>query len=157
MKLRSLTAVLLAAGGGLGAAVVAGARSSATPRSERTHPRVEPSSGTPSTSFGLSFRLREQPGHQGVMATEYRIEVSPQRGAPSSCQPAQPGPIARGRRGRIVAVPLTPPSGGWCAGTYRVIVFLERGPYCPPAPPPQPCPEFATQEMDTGHARFTVR
>jgi hypothetical protein len=107
--------------------------------------------------FDLSFRLRDTPGHKGVLATEYRPVVSPGRGAPSSCQPTQPQPITHGRRGRIVTIPLDPPSGGWCQGTYRVTVYLERGPYCPPSHPPNPCPEFATQDLNTGHTRFTVR
>ena len=38
-------------------------------------------------------------------------------------------------------------------------VFLQRGPYCPKpveGQPPTPCPEFATQELDTGSTSFTV-
>jgi hypothetical protein len=57
-------------------------------------------------------------------------------------------------------VPLPAPRSGWCRERYRVTVFLQRGPYCPkprPGEPPQPCPEFATQEIDTGEAHFTVR
>jgi hypothetical protein len=57
-------------------------------------------------------------------------------------------------------IKLTPPAHGWCKGTHRVTVFLQRGPYCPPpvqGQPPTPCPEFATQELDTGAAGFKVR
>jgi hypothetical protein len=161
MDTRSAMAVLLAAGVALGTAVAASATPgpAGTPRGERTRPRVNPSSGTPSTVVGLVFRLRETPGHQGVMATDYRVQVSPPSGSPKSCWPTQPQPITSGQKGHLARIALHPPSGGWCRGAYRATVFLERGPYCPPPQrgQPQPCPEFATQELDTGHARFTVR
>jgi hypothetical protein len=130
------------------------------PSGERTHPRLQPTIGRRHTRFTLTFTLRDAPGHQGVLAVDYRVEVAPPVGARASCTPAEPPTIDTGTAGAIERVSLTPPAHGWCRGSHRVTVFLERGPYCPPpvvGQTPTPCPEFATQEMDTGEANFTVR
>jgi hypothetical protein len=130
------------------------------PDSERTHPKVRPAIGRRLTDFTLTFTLREAPGHSGVFAVEYRVQIAPPRGAAASCVPTQPPPIESGAAGALEKVKLTPPAHGWCRGRHRATVFLQRGPYCPPPPagqPPTPCPEFATQELDTGTAGFTVR
>lgn len=148
----SVTSTTTTGGGG-------GSGPRGVPRGQRTHPSVSPITGDSSTSFELSFTLRQTPGHQGVVATDYRAEVAPHRGSANACWPPQPPPISSGQAGSIVKLALVSPAGGWCAGRYRVTVFLERGPYCPPPPKahPQPCPEFATQEMDTGRTHFTIR
>ncbi|MFL5822977.1 MAG: hypothetical protein ACJ764_05990 [Solirubrobacteraceae bacterium] len=165
MKVRSAVAVLLAAVGGLGAAVAAGAEdhngaraTSTVPRDQRTHPRVRPHFGDSSTTFVLRFRLRQTPGHQGVMETSYNVQVAPHRRAADACWPDQPPPVTSGHQGQLVRLRLKPPDGGWCTGRFHVTVFLERGPYCPPSQDgqPRPCPEFATQEADTGETHFTV-
>lgn len=186
VKVRSVIVALAAAAAGLGLAVAAGAHGSkmtatgpsasgtatsvtsttttgggggsgGIPRNQRTHPSVSPVTGDSSTSFELSFTLRQTPGHHGVVATDYRVEVAPYRGSASSCWPPQPSTISGGQAGTVVKLALAPPAGGWCVGRYRVTVFLERGPYCPPPQPhPQPCPEFATQELDTGHTHFLI-
>jgi hypothetical protein len=159
MKARSVIAVLVMAAGAVGVPVIAWAHQrQAAPRSERTHPRVSPTTGTPRTAFRLAFRLRETPGHHGYLETDYQVQVAPHQGAPSSCWPPQPTSITSGHRGQEAKISLKPPTGGWCVGRYRVTVFLERGPYCPPPQngQPQPCPEFATQEMNTGQTRFTI-
>jgi hypothetical protein len=130
------------------------------PSGERTHPRLQPTIGRRHTRFTLTFTLRDAPGHQGVLAVDYRVQVGPPVGARASCTPAEPPTIDTGTAGAIERVSLTPPTHGWCRGSHRVTVFLERGPYCPPpvvGQTPTPCPEFATQEMDTGEASFTVR
>jgi hypothetical protein len=130
------------------------------PSGERTHPRLQPTIGRRHTRFTLTFTLRDAPGHQGVLAADYRVQVAPPVGARASCTPAEPPTIGTGTAGTIEQVPLTPPAHGWCRGSYRVTVFLERGPYCPPpvvGQTPTPCPEFATQDMDTGEASFTIR
>lgn len=131
--------------------------SSQIPKSQRTHPDVRPSSGTPATVFRLSFRLRQKPGHRGYLETTYQVQVSPRQSAVRSCPPMSAS-VESGRRGQLVEVPLKPPAGGWCQGSYRVTVYLVRGPYCPPPPSgrSEPCPEFATQEMETGRTRFSV-
>jgi len=130
------------------------------PRGERTYPRLQPPTGRRDTRFTLTCTLRDAPGHQGVLAVDYRVQVAPPIGASAPCTPAEPPTIDTGTAGAIEHVPLTPPAHGWCRGSNRVTVFLERGPYCPPpveGQTPTPCPEFATQELDTGDASFTVR
>ena len=130
------------------------------PSGERTHPQLQPTIGRRRTRFTLTFTLRDAPGRQGVLAVDYRVQVAPPVGARASCTPAEPPTIDTGTAGAIERVSLTPPAHGWCRSSYRVTVFLERGPYCPPpvvGQTPTPCPEFATQEMDTGEASFTVR
>jgi hypothetical protein len=125
-----------------------------------THPRVRPRVGGTHSTFALSFTLRQTPGHMGVVATDYRVEVAQPHRAGASCSPPQPAPILSGRKGTVTNLSLHPSLHGWCTGRYRVSVFLQRGPYCPPpvnGKPPTPCPEFATQDLDVGHARFTVR
>ncbi|MDX6581111.1 MAG: hypothetical protein QOI10_295 [Solirubrobacterales bacterium] len=146
-------------------ALVAGAASAAVAeghgelKGERTHPQIQPANGHRHTPFTLTFTLRETPGHQGVYAVDYRVEITPPRTASASCMPDQPPIIETGTAGATQQVPLTPPARGWCRGSHRVTVFLERGPYCPPpveGQTPTPCPLFASQELDTGHAVFTV-
>lgn len=130
------------------------------PSGERTHPRLQPTIGRRHTRFTLTFTLRDAPGHQGVLAVDYRVQVAPPVGARASCTPAETPTIDTGTAGAIEQVSLRPPAQGWCRGLHRVTVFLERGPYCPPpveGQTPTPCPEFATQELDTGDASFTVR
>jgi hypothetical protein len=130
------------------------------PRGERTHPRLQPTIGGRHTRFTLTFTLRDAPGHRGVLAVDYRVQVAPPVGVRASCTPAELPTIDTGTAGALKQVPLTPPAHGWCRGSHRVTIFLERGPYCPPpvvGQTPTPCPEFATQELDTGEASFTVR
>ena len=125
---------------------------------ELTRPQVRPAYGQTDTVFTLIFTLRESPGHEGIMATDYRIQIAPPQ-AGASCVPPQPPVIQSGTAGELEEVRLTPLAGGWCRGTYSVTVFLQRGPYCPP---PQegaqtvPCPEFAPQDLETGWTGFTV-
>jgi hypothetical protein len=130
------------------------------PVDEQTDPRMRPVSGKRHTAFAVLFTLREAPGHQGVFAVDYRVRVSrPARSSPS-CASLRPPNVDSGTAGAIARVRLTPPAHGWCLGRYRVTVFLQRGPYCPPpvqGQPPTPCPEFATQELDTGDTSFAVR
>jgi PASTA domain len=129
------------------------------PSSERTHPHVRPATGGRLTSFTLAFTLREAPGHQDVFAVDYRVQVTAPTSAAASCMPTPPPMIESGTAGASEQITLTPPAGGWCAGTYLVTVFLQRGPYCPsPVEGQQPiaCPEFATQELDTGSASFVI-
>ncbi len=129
------------------------------PSSELTHPQIQPTYGSVLTVFTLTFTLREAPGHAGVMAIEYRVQVTAPPGTGSSCAAAQPPAIDSGTAGALEQITLTPPADGWCRGTYGVTVYLQRGPYCPPpaeGQQPVPCPEFATQELDTGSASFTV-
>ncbi len=127
--------------------------------SERTDPQIQPTSGSALTVFTLTFTLRDAPGHEGVMATEYRAQVTAPPGSGSSCIAAQPPVIDNGTAGALEQITLTPAAGGWCEGTYLVTIFLQRGPYCPKpveGQQPMPCPEFATQELDTGSTSFTV-
>jgi hypothetical protein len=129
------------------------------PSSERTDPQIHPTSGSALTVFTLTFTLSDAPGHEGVMTTEYRVQVTAPPGSGSSCIAPQPPAIVSGTAGALEQVTLTPRPGGWCRGTYLVTVFLQRGPYCPPpmeGQQPIPCPEFATQELDTGSTNFTV-
>ena len=129
------------------------------PSSERTNPQIHPTSGSGLTVFALTFTLRDAPGHEGVMATGYRVQVAAPPGSGSSCMTAQPPAIDSGTAGTLEHITLTPPAGGWCGGTYFVTVFLQRGPYCPTpveGQQPIPCPEFATQELDTGSTSFMV-
>lgn len=166
MSFRFGVAVILAVlAGAAMAAVVEGqdpqaiAMRASVPSSERTDPQMHPTSGGGLTDFTLTFTLRDAPGHEGVMAVEYRAQVTSPPGSRSSCTPAQPPAIDSGTAGALERIALMPPAGGWCDGTYLVTVFLQRGPYCPkPAEgqPPTPCPEFATQDLETGSTSFIV-
>jgi hypothetical protein len=153
------------AAGALGAAIAPaqGGGPSGPPKGsekQQTHPRVRPRNVTRHTRVRLYFTLADAPGHQGVYATEYRIQVDPRSGARAACRPEPPPNVEQGEQGRRIRVQLPTPRHGWCRGRYRVTVFLQRGPYCPepqPGEPPQPCPLFATQDLDVGEAHFTVR
>lgn len=130
------------------------------PASERTFPRALPRIGTRDAAFAIYFTLRSQPGHKGVVATDYRVQVDAPPHTRARCAAPQPDNVTTGQRGRVRRVALTAPSGTWCPGRYSVTIFLQRGPYCPkPADgqPPTPCPEFASQDLDSGRAHFRVR
>ncbi len=73
------------------------------PSSELTHPQIQPTSGSELTVFTLTFTLREAPGHEGVMAIEYRVGIS----APPGERELLRGSSAAGDRQRH----------GWSAGT----------------------------------------
>jgi hypothetical protein len=128
---------------------------------EQTHPSVRPRIGRAHTRFVVRLTLTNAPGHVGVLATDYRLQLTVPSARPvSRCSPAAaPMTIDSGVAHQTVRFPLSAPAAGWCTGRYTLTVFLQRGPYCPaPAPgqPPSPCPEFATQELDVGTAHFTV-
>jgi hypothetical protein len=125
---------------------------------ELTHPQVHPVYGQATTVFTLTFTLRENAGHEGILATDYRAQLTPPQSA-AACVDAQPATIDSGAAGEVREIALAPPAGGWCRGTHSVAIFLQRGPYCPPpqeGAPPTPCPEFATQDLETGSTAFTV-
>lgn len=127
---------------------------------DETHPSVLPRSGRARTRFAATLTLADAPGHSGVLAVDYRLQLQPPPGRrPQRCAPTQPPNIDSGSARQVVRVALTTPERGWCAGRYRLTIFLQRGPYCPapsPGQQPPPCPEFATQELDVGHASFVV-
>lgn len=129
------------------------------PRDQRTYPRVRPRRGRAPASFAVYFTLRSRPGHQGVTETAYQVAVASTSRLPARCSPPSPDSVRTGAAASIARVALPAPRSGWCRGRYRITVFLQRGPYCPtpsPGEPPQPCPEFATQDIDTGQAHFIV-
>jgi hypothetical protein len=108
----------------------------------------------------VHFTLSDGPGHQGVVERDYRVQVDQPAGSRVACAAAPPSNITSGAQGARVTVALLRPRYGWCRGTYVATVFLQRGPYCP-APqdgrPPQPCPQFASQDLQVGRSTFLVR
>jgi PASTA domain len=152
------TGLITAAPPAAAVATAAGPPTASAAESESTDPHVRPAYGEAETVFNLTFTLRETPGHEGILATDYSVAVAPLR-PDASCMPPQPAPIESGAAGETAQISLTPPAGGWCRGTYSVTVFLQRGPYCPPPQEgglPVPCPEFALQDLETGGSGFTV-
>ena len=136
------------------------ARSRGGTAAEQTHPSVLPRTGDAHTRFTASLTLADGPGHSGVLATDYRLQLSAARkNIARRCLPEALTNIDSGSANQVVRIPLVGPAAGWCTGRYTLTVFLRRGPYCPaPAPgqPPPPCPEFATQELAVGDANFVV-
>lgn len=159
MRIRALPAaiaflVTLGAGTALAAEV-----SPVVPPAERTAPRVTPARGAPHAAFAVLFTLRETPGHRGILAVDYRVEISSPPGLAASCTVRQPPALTEGEDGTQARVELISPARGWCQGRYRATVYLERGPYCSPpraARRAKVCPLFATREIDTGEAAFSV-
>jgi hypothetical protein len=126
---------------------------------QQTHPATQPRRPTRRSHITVRFTLSDAPGHQGVVESNYRIEVDQPAGSRAACAAAAPADVASGKQGDRVTVPLPPPRYGWCRGTYSATVVLQRGPYCP-APqdgqPPQPCPEFASRDVQVGRSTFLV-
>jgi hypothetical protein len=129
------------------------------PASKQTHPRVAPRAGGVHQRFVVRFTARENLGVHGVIATDYRVNAAgPAR---TTCARAASVLVAKGNAGdrlRVVLAPLG--RSRWCRGRFRGVVMFERGPYCPkpkPGTTPTPCPEFASQALDTGHFTFRVR
>lgn len=127
---------------------------------QQTHPAVVPRTGHAHTRFIVRMTLADAPGHAGVLATDYRLQLSAPRGRTNrTCLPGPLANIDSGLAHQVVRIGLRAPVGGWCTGRYTLTVFLQRGPYCPkpvPGQPPTACPEFATQELDVGQASFSV-
>jgi hypothetical protein len=127
---------------------------------EQTHPGVVPRRGTPRTRFAVRLTLATTPGHSGVLATDYRLQLRvPARRSVSRCSPPAPANIGAGIAHQVVRIPLVTPAGGWCTGRYTLTVFLQRRPYCPrppPGRPPTPCPLFAERDLAVGTAHFVV-
>jgi hypothetical protein len=127
---------------------------------EQTHPSVLPRRGHRHTRFTAALTLADAPGHSGVLAIDYRLQLSLlRRHAFGRCSPPPPPILDTGSAGQRVHIRLIAPAAGWCVGRYALTVLLQRGPYCPaptPGQQPPPCPEFATQERDVGHAGFVV-
>ena len=95
-----------------------------------------------------------------LTTTSYRIRVDRPARARAACTAPNPPIVDSGAQGDMASLPLPKPRHGWCRGRYTVTVFLQRGPYCPTpkdGQPPQPCPMFASQDLDVGQAGFTVR
>lgn len=162
MRLRTVMVVLVAAYAGVVTAVgdAAPARSQEGTPEQRTHPHVHPSHGTRRSAFKVTFTLRSAPGHHGVVATGYRVQVDPPSGSRAACSAPQPATVETGERDSTAKVPLPSPQHGWCRGRYAVTVFLQSGPYCPPpqdGQPPRPCPAFASRDLDVGETSFLVR
>jgi hypothetical protein len=127
---------------------------------QQTHPSVRPRVGRAHTRFVVRLTLADAPGHVGVLASDYRLQlIVPRARRVSRCSPAALANIDSGTAHQTVRIALIAPAAGWCTGRYTLSVFLQRGPYClAPAPgqPPAPCPEFATQEHGVGNTHFTV-
>jgi len=107
----------------------------------------------------VHFTAREDLGVHGVIATDYRVNAAgPAR---TTCARAASVRVAKGSVGDRLRAVLEPVGRSrWCRGRFRGVVLLERGPYCPKpqsGQPPAPCPEFASQALDTGHFAFRVR
>ncbi|MGI8622621.1 MAG: hypothetical protein ACR2NB_03830 [Solirubrobacteraceae bacterium] len=152
-------ALYLSASVALGQGAGRSAAPSGTPE-QQTHPRMHPSAGRRHTAFTVAFTLADAPGQQGVVATDYQVEVSPPRHARAACRPPSPPWVDSGDQGARVRQRLPAPAPGWCEGRYAVTVRLQRGPYCPPpadGQPPQPCPKFASQSLEVGRTHFTVK
>lgn len=160
MRLQRRLALVLVSVALAAVATVAALAGSATGSgSQDTDPHVRPAYGQASSVFTLTFTLRKTPGHERVTEIDYLVAVASPSGGGASCAASQPAAIDSGAAGELRSVALTPPSGGWCRGIHQVSVILQRGPYCPPpheGGQPVPCPEFATQDLDTGSTIFTV-
>ena len=126
---------------------------------QQTHPWVAPIHATRRSHVTVTLMLADAPGHRGVVESDYRLQVDRPAGSRVACIAPAPPMLTVGAQGARVAVALSPPRYGWCRGRYTVRVFLQRGPYCPPpqnGQPPQPCPEFASQDLQVGHSSFVV-
>ncbi|HWF51748.1 MAG TPA: hypothetical protein VG294_14005 [Solirubrobacteraceae bacterium] len=161
MRLASISCVAVSV---LALAVGAGGAAATGPftgtAGQQTHPYVSPRAGGPHAHFYLHLTLAVAPGHAGVVATDYQLQVKVPPAQPvARCSPRAPAIIDTGIAHQSIRIGLIAPAAGWCRGRYTVTVFLQRGPYCPkPAPgqPPAACPEFATQELGVGSTHFTV-
>lgn len=141
------------------ATVPGGAGSPATGLSAGgTRPEAEPGRGGRQTTFVVRLTVRAQLGARGVLSAEYRV---------SAAGPSAPGCVAmaartlnHGRVGERVTVAFAPPQVGWCAGAYRGVIYLERGPHCtkrPGSAQSPVCPEFASQLVEVGRFGWQVR
>src|SRR5579863_1920682 len=105
---------------------------------EQTYPSVYPHAGRAHTRFTASLTLADAPGHSGVLATGYRLQLSVNRKhVARRCSPPPPPNIDSGSASQLVHIPLTAPESGWCDGRYTLTVFLQRGPFCPAPTPGQ--------------------
>jgi hypothetical protein len=80
-----------------------------------------------SLTFTFSVRLRHAHGAGPASVTSYTARISPPRNAPRSCQARLVHLANLASRSQVARVRVRPPRHGWCAGHYRVSVFLHRG------------------------------
>jgi hypothetical protein len=123
-----------------------------------TAPQVRPRQGGRHTTFVLGLTSRTQLGVRGVLATEYLARVTGPSG--QGCVTVAARTIDHGSVGERVTVAFAPGRMAWCAGDYRGVIYLARGPHCtrgPGGPHSQVCPEFASQLAQVGRFSWRVR
>jgi hypothetical protein len=127
---------------------------------EQTHPVLLPHTGGQRTRFAVRLTLADAPGHSGSLSSAYRLQLTPPpKRSIRRCAPQTLATITSGIVHQVDRVALSTPGAGWCSGRYTLVVYLQRGPYCPrpmAGVPPTPCPEFAEQDVIVGTAHFTV-
>lgn len=95
-------------------------------------PHVSPASGSPSTTFTVSFVAPARTGVTGSTRLVDEVTVS-NPATPSRCAASvtRVAPVAR--RGELVHVALRPAAGmGWCAGGVTGKVLELQTAVCPP-------------------------
>jgi hypothetical protein len=125
-------------------------RRSAAPAQPLT---VSPSTGTPTTVFGLHFTLPAAPGVSAGSRRSFELAVSgPRR---PDCLGARAVTVPSAGAGTTVEIPLDPAKlgGRWCAGSYEARVNEVQRPACSPG---MMCPEFLRVVGTVGRVSFRV-
>lgn len=123
-------------------------------RPPRVHISVKPSTGSPTTSFLVSFRAPDRTGRYGPSERRYVLSAIGALGA-AGCVANVDRRLPYSRLHARVHITLVPArlGGRWCAGTFRGAVQEIQGPVCPKR---SRCPEFASLVATIGRFRFDV-
>ena len=104
------------------------------------HPTAVPSAPQSTEAVVIRFKTTKTMDgayHAEAEQTGCRTRSSARRAAPP--------------KGHVVRLRIRPPRAGWCAGTYRAIVYFKQTVSCPPE---ISCGDSA--ERRVGSTRFTV-
>jgi hypothetical protein len=114
---------------------------------------VSPSTGTPTTVFGLHFTVPVASGASAGSRRSFELAVTGPRRA--DCVGARAVPVPAAGTGTTVEIPLDPAKlgGRWCAGSYKAQVNEVQRPACSPG---MMCPEFLRVLGTVGRVTFRV-
>ncbi len=114
--------------------------------------RVRPTTGTPSTTFVVSFVAPTAAGNVNGLRRWYVVSVRGRAKANATCTNGATKLVSHARANVRVRVPLSGGTSGWCVGTFRGSVDEWFRPICVAG---RACPQFIGFRI-LGTFKFTV-
>jgi hypothetical protein len=139
----------------LAAAVPALSTAAGLTHAPTAHIAVRPSTGSPATTFLVTFRAPQRTGRHGGTERRYQLSATGPVGA-SGCASIAEVSLPSSRAHARVHVKLDPAhfGGRWCPGTFRGQVEEVERPVCPRG---KVCPAFVVLLGTVGRFSFHVK